>query len=71
MADIAVKLGAARKYRHGRVTCLMFMVAPFGIKAAAFPLFFVLCYPRHLPTVPVAVVALYLPEVNQRLGLYH
>ena len=66
MADIAVKLGAAENTGMVDVIAVMFMVA-FGIKAAAFPLFFWL--PASYHTGPVAVSALFAGLLT-KVGVY-
>lgn len=66
MADIAVKLGSAENPGLIDVIAVMFLVA-FGIKAAAFPLFFWL--PASYHTGPVAVSALFAGLLT-KVGVY-
>lgn len=66
MADIAVKLAQAEHTGMVDVIAVMFMVA-FGIKAAAFPLFFWL--PASYHTGPVAVSALFAGLLT-KVGVY-
>ncbi|MCC5856070.1 MAG: Na+/H+ antiporter subunit D [Idiomarina sp.] len=66
MADIAVKLGEAENTGLIDVIAVMFLVA-FGIKAAAFPLFFWL--PASYHTGPVAVSALFAGLLT-KVGVY-
>ena len=66
MADIAVKLGQAENPGLVDVIAVMFLVA-FGIKAAAFPLFFWL--PASYHTGPVAVSALFAGLLT-KVGVY-
>ncbi|TVQ67543.1 MAG: Na+/H+ antiporter subunit D [Oceanospirillales bacterium] len=66
MADIAVKLSEAEHTGLVDVIAVMFMVA-FGIKAAAFPLFFWL--PASYHTGPVAVSALFAGLLT-KVGVY-
>ncbi|WP_194756493.1 Na+/H+ antiporter subunit D [Aliidiomarina indica] len=66
MADIAVKLGSAEHTGMIDVIAVMFLVA-FGIKAAAFPLFFWL--PASYHTGPVAVSALFAGLLT-KVGVY-
>lgn len=66
MADIAVKLGAAEHTGMVDVIAVMFLIA-FGIKAAAFPLFFWL--PASYHTGPVAVSALFAGLLT-KVGVY-
>lgn len=55
MADIALRLDAAEHTGMVEVLAVMFMVA-FGIKAAAFPLFFWLPASYHTPSVAVSAL---------------
>ncbi len=55
MADVAVKLQAIEDQRLIIIVSMLFMVA-FGIKAAAFPLFFWLPASYHTPAVAVSAV---------------
>nr|WP_283101686.1 Na+/H+ antiporter subunit D [Halomonas populi] len=66
MADIAVRLEEAENRAMVEVLAVMFMVA-FGIKAAAFPLFFWLPASYHTP--PVAVSALFAGLLT-KVGVY-
>lgn len=66
MADIALRLDAAEHSGMVEVLAVMFMVA-FGIKAAAFPLFFWLPASYHTP--PVAVSALFAGLLT-KVGVY-
>lgn len=66
MADIAVKFGQAENVGLVDVIAVMFLVA-FGIKAAAFPLFFWL--PASYHTGPVAVSALFAGLLT-KVGVY-
>ncbi|MCO7245033.1 Na+/H+ antiporter subunit D [Halomonas sp. Mc5H-6] len=66
MADIARRLGALEDTGMVDVLAMMFMVA-FGIKAAAFPLFFWLPASYHTP--PVAVSALFAGLLT-KVGVY-
>ncbi len=66
MADIALKLSQAEHTGLVDVIAVMFMVA-FGIKAAAFPLFFWL--PASYHTGPVAVSALFAGLLT-KVGVY-
>ncbi|RUO23948.1 Na+/H+ antiporter subunit D [Aliidiomarina minuta] len=66
MADIAVKLGEAEHTGMVDVIAVMFLIA-FGIKAAAFPLFFWL--PASYHTGPVAVSALFAGLLT-KVGVY-
>ncbi|EGN76009.1 formate hydrogenlyase subunit 3/multisubunit Na+/H+ antiporter, MnhD subunit [Idiomarina sp. A28L] len=66
MADIAVKLGEAENAGLIDVIAVMFLIA-FGIKAAAFPLFFWL--PASYHTGPVAVSALFAGLLT-KVGVY-
>lgn len=66
MADIAVKLGSVENSGLVDVIAVMFLVA-FGIKAAAFPLFFWL--PASYHTGPVAVSALFAGLLT-KVGVY-
>ena len=66
MADIAVKLGEAENSGLVDVIAVMFLIA-FGIKAAAFPLFFWL--PASYHTGPVAVSALFAGLLT-KVGVY-
>ncbi|KAA0874212.1 Na+/H+ antiporter subunit D [Nitrincola tapanii] len=66
MADIAVKLNQTEHSGLVDVIAVMFMVA-FGIKAAAFPLFFWL--PASYHTGPVAVSALFAGLLT-KVGVY-
>lgn len=66
MADIAVKLGQTESTGMVDVIAVMFLVA-FGIKAAAFPLFFWL--PASYHTGPVAVSALFAGLLT-KVGVY-
>lgn len=66
MADIALKLSQAENSGLVDVIAVMFMVA-FGIKAAAFPLFFWL--PASYHTGPVAVSALFAGLLT-KVGVY-
>jgi len=66
MADIAVKLSQAEQTGMVDVIAVMFMLA-FGIKAAAFPLFFWL--PASYHTGPVAVSALFAGLLT-KVGVY-
>ncbi|MCC5880614.1 MAG: Na+/H+ antiporter subunit D [Idiomarina sp.] len=66
MADIAVKFGEAENPGLVDVIAVMFLVA-FGIKAAAFPLFFWL--PASYHTGPVAVSALFAGLLT-KVGVY-
>ncbi len=68
MADIADKVGQLDSDETGMVTvvAMMYMVA-FGIKAAAFPLFFWLPASYHTP--PVAVSALFAALLT-KIGVY-
>lgn len=66
MADIAVKLSQTEHTGLVDVIAVMFMIA-FGIKAAAFPLFFWL--PASYHTGPVAVSALFAGLLT-KVGVY-
>ncbi|GGY00307.1 cation:proton antiporter [Litchfieldella qijiaojingensis] len=66
MADIAQRLGQVEGNGMVDVLAVMFMVA-FGIKAAAFPLFFWLPASYHTP--PVAVSALFAGLLT-KVGVY-
>ncbi|HDZ45472.1 hypothetical protein LCGC14_0194020 [marine sediment metagenome] len=66
MADIALRLNEAEHQGMVEVLAVMFMVA-FGIKAAAFPLFFWLPASYHTP--PVAVSALFAGLLT-KVGVY-
>jgi len=66
MADIALRLHEAEHQGMVEVLAVMFMVA-FGIKAAAFPLFFWLPASYHTP--PVAVSALFAGLLT-KVGVY-
>lgn len=66
MADIAQRLGQIENNGMIDVLAVMFMVA-FGIKAAAFPLFFWLPASYHTP--PVAVSALFAGLLT-KVGVY-
>ncbi len=66
MADIARRLGGLEDQGMVDVLAMMFMVA-FGIKAAAFPLFFWLPASYHTP--PVAVSALFAGLLT-KVGVY-
>ncbi|WP_404471213.1 Na+/H+ antiporter subunit D [Vreelandella venusta] len=66
MADIALRLDEAEHSGMVEVLAVMFMVA-FGIKAAAFPLFFWLPASYHTP--PVAVSALFAGLLT-KVGVY-
>lgn len=66
MADIAVKLAAVENAGLVDVIAVMFLIA-FGIKAAAFPLFFWL--PASYHTGPVAVSALFAGLLS-KVGVY-
>lgn len=66
MADIAQRLGQVEDNGMVDVLAVMFMVA-FGIKAAAFPLFFWLPASYHTP--PVAVSALFAGLLT-KVGVY-
>ncbi|MBF8223866.1 Na+/H+ antiporter subunit D [Halomonas sp. 328] len=66
MADIAQRLAVAENQGMVEVLAVMFMVA-FGIKAAAFPLFFWLPASYHTP--PVAVSALFAGLLT-KVGVY-
>ncbi|MCS2609486.1 Na+/H+ antiporter subunit D [Halomonas dongshanensis] len=55
MADIALRMNAAEHRGMVEVLAVMFMIA-FGIKAAAFPLFFWLPASYHTPTVAVSAL---------------
>ncbi|GAA0572481.1 Na+/H+ antiporter subunit D [Halomonas salifodinae] len=66
MADIAQRLGQLEEGGLVDVLAMMFMVA-FGIKAAAFPLFFWLPASYHTP--PVAVSALFAGLLT-KVGVY-
>ncbi|MCD8513236.1 MAG: Na+/H+ antiporter subunit D [Nitrincola sp.] len=66
MADIAVKLSQVENTGLVDVIAVMFMVA-FGIKAAAFPLFFWL--PASYHTGPVAVSAIFAGLLT-KVGVY-
>ncbi|MCG6657707.1 Na+/H+ antiporter subunit D [Halomonas campisalis] len=66
MADIAQRLAVAEHQGMVEVLAVMFMVA-FGIKAAAFPLFFWLPASYHTP--PVAVSALFAGLLT-KVGVY-
>jgi len=66
MADIAYKLGQVEHTGMVNVLAVMFMVA-FGIKAAAFPLFFWLPASYHTPRV--AVSALFAALLT-KVGIY-
>ncbi|PMR76661.1 Na+/H+ antiporter subunit D [Billgrantia endophytica] len=66
MADIAQRLAVAEHRGMVEVLAVMFMIA-FGIKAAAFPLFFWLPASYHTP--PVAVSALFAGLLT-KVGVY-
>jgi multicomponent Na+:H+ antiporter subunit D len=66
MADLAVKLREASEPELTTTVALMFLVA-FGIKAAAFPLFFWLPASYHTP--PVAVSAIFSALLT-KVGVY-
>ncbi|WP_163577482.1 Na+/H+ antiporter subunit D [Halomonas faecis] len=66
MADVAQRLAVAEHRGMVEVLAVMFMVA-FGIKAAAFPLFFWLPASYHTP--PVAVSALFAGLLT-KVGVY-
>lgn len=66
MADLAVKLDAVEAPERVTVIATLFMLA-FGIKAAAFPLFFWL--PASYHTAPVAVSALFAGLLT-KVGVY-
>jgi len=66
MADIAQKVGELEDTGMITVVAMMYMVA-FGIKAAAFPLFFWLPASYHTP--PVAVSALFAALLT-KIGVY-
>ncbi len=66
MADIALRLREAEHQGMVEVLAVMFMLA-FGIKAAAFPLFFWLPASYHTP--PVAVSALFAGLLT-KVGVY-
>lgn len=66
MADIALRMDEAEHSGMVEVLAVMFMVA-FGIKAAAFPLFFWLPASYHTP--PVAVSALFAGLLT-KVGVY-
>lgn len=66
MADIALRIEQAEHHGMVEVLAVMFMVA-FGIKAAAFPLFFWLPASYHTP--PVAVSALFAGLLT-KVGVY-
>ncbi|NDL71028.1 Na+/H+ antiporter subunit D [Vreelandella alkaliphila] len=66
MADIALRLDEAEHSGMVEVLAVMFMVS-FGIKAAAFPLFFWLPASYHTP--PVAVSALFAGLLT-KVGVY-
>ncbi|RUR31881.1 Na+/H+ antiporter subunit D [Vreelandella nanhaiensis] len=66
MADIALRIEVAEHDGMVEVLAVMFMVA-FGIKAAAFPLFFWLPASYHTP--PVAVSALFAGLLT-KVGVY-
>lgn len=66
MADIALRMKVAEHDGMVEVLAVMFMVA-FGIKAAAFPLFFWLPASYHTP--PVAVSALFAGLLT-KVGVY-
>lgn len=66
MADLSVKIAAAGGQGHVTVVATLFMIA-FGIKAAAFPLFFWLPASYHTP--PVAVSALFAGLLT-KVGVY-
>ncbi|CAD5247669.1 MULTISPECIES: Na+/H+ antiporter subunit D [Halomonadaceae] len=66
MADIALRMDEAEHTGMVEVLAVMFMVA-FGIKAAAFPLFFWLPASYHTP--PVAVSALFAGLLT-KVGVY-
>jgi len=66
MADLSVKLAAVEAPDRVMVIATLFMVA-FGIKAAAFPLFFWL--PASYHTAPVAVSALFAGLLT-KVGIY-
>lgn len=66
MADIALRLDASEHQGMVEVLAVMYMVA-FGIKAAAFPLFFWLPASYHTP--PVAVSALFAGLLT-KVGVY-
>lgn len=66
MADIALRMNAVEHNGMVEVLAVMFMVA-FGIKAAAFPLFFWLPASYHTP--PVAVSALFAGLLT-KVGVY-
>jgi multicomponent Na+:H+ antiporter subunit D len=66
MADLAVKLGQLGDGSRVTLIAMLFMLA-FGIKAAAFPLFFWLPASYHTP--PVAVSALFAGLLT-KIGVY-
>jgi multicomponent Na+:H+ antiporter subunit D len=66
MADLAVKLKEASRPELTTTVAVMFLVA-FGIKAAAFPLFFWLPASYHTP--PVAVSAIFSALLT-KVGVY-
>ncbi|MBY8964554.1 Na+/H+ antiporter subunit D [Algiphilus sp.] len=66
MADVAVKVAALESSDRVTVIATLFMIA-FGIKAAAFPLFFWLPASYHTP--PVAVSALFAGLLT-KVGVY-
>lgn len=66
MADLAVKLGTGDQPGLVTVIAMLFMVA-FGIKAAAFPLFFWLPASYHTP--PVAISAVFAGLLT-KVGVY-
>ncbi|MDV2856542.1 Na+/H+ antiporter subunit D [Oceanimonas sp. CAM02] len=66
MADLAVKLNGAEQSGLVTVIAMLFLVA-FGIKAAAFPLFFWLPASYHTP--PVAISAVFAGLLT-KVGVY-
>jgi multicomponent Na+:H+ antiporter subunit D len=66
MADLAVKLRESSQPELTTTVALMFLIA-FGIKAAAFPLFFWLPASYHTP--PVAVAAIFSALLT-KVGVY-
>jgi multicomponent Na+:H+ antiporter subunit D len=66
MADLSIRLGEVKNPGLLNATAALFLVA-FGIKAAAFPLFFWL--PDSYPTPPVAVSALFAGLLT-KVGVY-
>jgi len=66
MADLAVKLRGASQPGLVTPVALLFLVA-FGIKAAAFPLFFWLPASYHTPPVPVSAI---FSALLTKVGVY-